>query len=269
MSKRLEGGYLAARPTWSPFLGTPGVWAPEQLYARQFAGLWPEVTPLSDPYFESVSLLLHMNGTNGSTTFTDSSSNALTVTANGNAQISTAQSKFGGSSASFDGTEDYLIASLGSQNTAGEGDYTLECWVYPTAYKDTLNNHIAHFKNDASNATTVLAWASTNNGTISVSTGQTALLAGSGTYRLTLNAWNHVAVSRSGSTMRLFVNGMQDASVTDSTSRSFNTVMIARYSYATITGLEWTGYIDDFRITKNAARYTTNFSVPGAAFPDA
>jgi hypothetical protein len=58
-----------------------------------------------DPQFGSVSLLLHGDGTNGSTTITDNSPTPKTVTAVGNAQISTAQSKFGGASILFDGTE--------------------------------------------------------------------------------------------------------------------------------------------------------------------
>ena len=51
-----------------------------------------------DPFYSAVSLLLPMDGTNGSTTFTDSGPNALAVTAVGNAQISTTQSKYGGAS---------------------------------------------------------------------------------------------------------------------------------------------------------------------------
>jgi hypothetical protein len=85
---------------------------------------------MSDPDFANVSLLLHMDGSNGSTTFPDSSSNGLTVTRYGNAQISTAQSKFGGASAYFDGAGDYL--ELPNPNTAigaVAGDFTIECWV--------------------------------------------------------------------------------------------------------------------------------------------
>ena len=65
--------------------------------------------PAGDPFFFSnVSLLLHGDGTNGSTLIKDSSPRMNTVTAVGNAQISTAQSKFGGSSIAFDGTGDSL-----------------------------------------------------------------------------------------------------------------------------------------------------------------
>ena len=64
----------------------------------------------TDPYRSQVSLLLHGDGANGSTTIVDSSPSPKTVTAVGNAQISTTQSKFGGSSLAFDGAGDYLEA---------------------------------------------------------------------------------------------------------------------------------------------------------------
>jgi hypothetical protein len=78
-------------------------------------------------------LLLHMDGSNGSTTFTDSSSNALTVTANGNAQISTAQSKFGGASAAFDGDGDFLSIASNVAFAFGAAAFTIECWAYQSA----------------------------------------------------------------------------------------------------------------------------------------
>ena len=80
----------------------------------------------SDPYFSSTKLLLNGNGTNGSTTFTDSSNSSYTVTANGNAQISTAQSKFGSASMYFDGTGDYLtVSNATASDVFGSGDFTM------------------------------------------------------------------------------------------------------------------------------------------------
>ena len=86
-----------------------------------------------DEEFDKVSLLLHGDGTNGSTTIVDSSSSPKAVTAVGNAQISTAQSKFGGASLAFDGNGDQLTAlNVDANNT----DLTIECWLrlnsYPT-----------------------------------------------------------------------------------------------------------------------------------------
>ena len=86
-----------------------------------------------DALYPDVSLLLHCNGTNGSTTFTDSSPTPKTITAQNGAAISTARSQFGGASALFDGTNDYLIAGnapdwkhLHDDST----DFAIEGWIY-------------------------------------------------------------------------------------------------------------------------------------------
>ena len=75
----------------------------------------PVGTTTGDVYYPQTSLLMHFNGTNGSTTMTDNSKNNFAVTAVGNAQLSTAQSKFGGSSLLLDGTGDYLTFASNSQ----------------------------------------------------------------------------------------------------------------------------------------------------------
>lgn len=83
-----------------------------------------------DQYYNSCSLLCHFNGTNGSTAFTDNSKNKTTFTVNGNSQISTVQSKFGGASAYLDGTGDYLSSPSVSDFAFGTGNFTIECWIY-------------------------------------------------------------------------------------------------------------------------------------------
>ena len=82
---------------------------------------------IGDPNFANVELLLHGDGTNGSTTFTDDSNSSRTITASGNAQIDTAIKKFGSGSAEFDGTNSKLIVS---GNPLGSGDFTIEFWIY-------------------------------------------------------------------------------------------------------------------------------------------
>jgi hypothetical protein len=85
----------------------------------------------TDPNFADVSLLLHGDGANGSTTIIDSSPTPKTVTAFGNAQISTAQSKFGGASIALDGTGDYASTGNSSDLLMGSAVFTIECWFYP------------------------------------------------------------------------------------------------------------------------------------------
>jgi hypothetical protein len=82
----------------------------------------------SDPYFSNVVLLMHFDGTNGATTFTDVKRHVMTP--NGSAQTRTAQSVFGGSSGYFDGTSAYLTAQPSDDWNFYAGDFTLELFVY-------------------------------------------------------------------------------------------------------------------------------------------
>jgi hypothetical protein len=76
-------------------------------------------------------VLLHMNGSDASTTFTDNAFGGLghTWTANGNAQIDTAQSKFGGASGLFDGNGDYISTPDSDDFFFSAGDFTFDTWV--------------------------------------------------------------------------------------------------------------------------------------------
>ena len=113
-----NGGLIGKDRSTSASQSVPGVWTlREQLKAKRSL-LWPPNAG-EDPYYGNVSLLLYGDGANGSTTITDSSPTPKTVTAVGNAQISTAQSKFGGASIAFDGAGDYLIVP----STGTPGDF--------------------------------------------------------------------------------------------------------------------------------------------------
>ena len=243
---------------------TPGLWFPNER----------AIIVGSDPYWDDVSLLLPMNGSNGSTTFTDSSSNALTVTANGNAQISTAQSKFGGASALFDGTGDYLSlgSSLPTALQIGGGNFTVEAWVYLTA--TTAQSLIGNLDDGSGNGSWWFVFNSTFTGLHTVGFyGAAGQYFKFGTSTLTTNQWVHVAISRSGTSLRCFVDGVQLGST--QTCNNFT----GQYDIPTLIGLSWhnalgytsfpfNGYIDDLRVTK-AARYNANFTPPTAAFPTA
>ena len=218
-------------------------------------------------------LLLHMNGTNGSTVFTDDnvSRTAKTIAAVGNAQISTAQSKFGGSSALFDGTGDYLnVTSVTSTSTT----FTIECWLYIT--NNTTRTVGAVWQGDFGDSTRrhqiFLTYPS-----YSGAANRIYLALGSAStysfpfvdYTVTTNTWFHLAVSRDSSNdIRFFINGTQVGS-TQNNSRAFFptaslTQRIGNNSYEAGSG-ELFGYIDEFRIS-DSARYTANFTAPAAAF---
>jgi hypothetical protein len=219
----------------------------------------PSFTP-ADEYFQNVSLLLHGNGTNGSTTITDNSPSPKTVTAVGNAQISTAQSKFGGASIAFDGTGDYLNTPNNSAYKFGTSDFTVECWINTT---DTTFNLMGLIDNAVGNWAIVVFnsdffWQTVYGGV--------NLIAFLPCSSLLNGAWNHIAIARSGSFLRLFFNGvLQGASpYTDSTDYNGNGPLRVGSG---VNG-DFNGYIDDLRITKGVARYTSNFTPPAAPFPD-
>ena len=208
-----------------------------------------EKTPV-DPQFGSVSLLLHGNGANGSTTITDNSPSPKTVTAVGNAQISTVQSKFGGSSIAFDGSGDALTATTGNLNTRTDA-FTFESWAYLTTRTNFCLVSGSSFYLQEVSGTVYLGDSSQNPLTFSAT-------------ELPLNSWFHIAITFDTTTYRVFVGGVQKGSTTTLlASFNFSNVRIGDRSGSSITG-----YLDDLRITNGVARYTANFTPPPAPFPD-
>lgn len=227
-----------------------------------------------DPYFDKVVLGLHMDGVDESTMFTDIKGH--TVTANGNAQISTVQSKFGGASGYFDGTGDYLTVPASTEFEFVSGNFTLECWVRfddvtlnqclmcstylqvapfrgwvfrydPT--QTTAGVRFVAFKGDPSNLSDVFqfGWSPVN------------------------NTWYHIALVRSGNTIYVFIDGAQIGSgqlVNATTfSASGRQLFIGAQDTASAPSTFVKGYLDDVRISL-IDRYTTNFTPPAAPFPN-
>jgi hypothetical protein len=217
-----------------------------------------------------------MDGTNGSTTFTDSGPNALTVTAIGDAKISTTQSKYGGASGVFDGTGDYLAVTGNSSAFAFPSDFTVEGYVYFTALPTSGSYAGLFFARGASAAASAFQFYIFNSaGTYRF---ETTLSVGStdypGTYNLpstpTTGVWYHFAFVRSGSSVNAYWNGVQAGS-TATVSGAMNTpsTQIAIGGRGTpYTGLYLNGYLDDFRVSR-FARYTAAFTPPTTAFPNA
>jgi len=184
----------------------------------------------------------------------------------GNAQISTAQSKFGGSSMLFDGSGDALILPA-SQNLALEtGNFTIEMWVYGANNGGTVGGSYPRLFSLGTVQTTGSIESYNAAGTLYVEIFGSSITFTAST--LLNSSWNHFAISRSGSSVKAFVNGTQVGStLTNSTNlnRAASSTSIIGASTAS-TG-NFNGYIDDLRITKGYARYTTNFTPPTQAFP--
>lgn len=234
--------------------------------ATAVAGVVPTAIGAHDPSFSSVSLLLHMDGSNNSTTFTDNSSNAFTVSRFGDAKISTAQSKFGGASGLFDGTGDYLTCpSASGAFNFGSGNFTIEVWVrvanitgvksVATVWPSDAN---ASWRFLISDAGVFLGWKTTTGSTV---------LSGSGAV-LSANTWAHLAIVRNGGTLTIYKDGVsvKTDTISGSIANASSTLSIGRNEDANTWFMN--GYMDDLRITKGVARYTANFTPPTAPFPD-
>ena len=231
-------------------------------YARYTSAFTPpaqahlEYANGNDRHFSNVSLLLHMDGANGSTTFTDNSSNARTITAVGNTQISTTQSKFGGASAYFDGSGDYLSFTGGMPSGSGTA-FTIECWIR----LDDLSSYRAITRTAGG-----LDIGVQPNGLINCDQTSVGIIANSATGVITAGTWYHIAVTRDTSNnYKIYVNGTQVASGTN----SFSVTAATTIGFSAYSGAHYfKGYIDDFRAT-NVLRYTSNFTPPTQAHPNA
>lgn len=210
-----------------------------------------------DPYWNQVVLLLHCDGTNGSTTITDSSPVGRTVTANGNAQISTAESKFGGASLLLDGSGDTVTMASSADFAFGTGDFTIETFL---RYSNNVGFQIPWSFNDATSNMLRI-----QNGNFALLLASNSTILSGSIPTLANGTWYHLAVVRSGNNWTLYIDGVSALSATSgATYAGTMTMKIGDNGGANF----FNGRLDEFRITKGVARYTSNFTPPTQAFPN-
>jgi len=214
----------------------------------------------NDLYYYATSLLLKGDGTNGSTNIVDSSFDPKTITANGDAQISTAQSKFGGSSIAFDGAGDYISTPNNAAFDYGTSNFTIEFW-YKFAATPGADQYIYSQRLDSNNF--VYIYATGSSFVLYKFDGFGSLtLTGSTTHNTT--TWSHLAAVRNGTTFTLYKDGTALNSITNNaTFASLGVQLDIGIWSGPSPSLAFNGYIDDLRITKGIARYTSNFTPPG------
>lgn len=212
-----------------------------------------------DPFFASVTALLHFDGTNGSTTITDVKGNSWTASA---ASLATAGALYGTASLSIPNVQGYVENTSGAWASVGTGDFTIE-WtqklnslattafildgrpldtagVYPSCYILTTGS-INYFVDGAARIT-------------------------SATGVIVTGVEQHIAISRVSGVTRLFVGGVQVGSDwTDASNYPSNKIRFGRSAYTAGTAVD--GLFDELRITK-AGRYSSGFSLPLRPFPD-
>lgn len=207
----------------------------------------------SDPYFDNVSLLLNLNSD-----FTDSSNNGLTVTPNGDVSISTSEKKFGAGSAYFDGSYDYLEIINNGLFDFETGNFTVEFWMNPSGFVSEVYNFFS--------GSWQFGYVTNESGYFYMYNHNTASIYAFDQVPLTFGTWYHVAYVRSGNTISCFVNGSFSGSVEYTESITFGATVCVGIARDSTPNSCMYGYIDEVRITKGIARYTSNFSVPTHEF---
>src|SRR3569623_170685 len=215
-------------------------------------------------------ILLHLDGTNGSTTFTDSNAGGVSATwsAVNSAALTTAEHKFG--SASYLGAATSNIKS--NQNAAyngGSSDFTVDCWVKGSAALATTLQYIAGFGDPS--LSNNFGWSLYYDTSKLLrfnyqNSGGTAAAAVTAATSIMDGAWHHLAGVRNGSAMKVYIDGVDATSVSSSASGS----MRSSGSYQMAVGLFPTsgatqcfqGNIDEFRYSVGIARRTSNLTPP-------
>jgi len=207
-------------------------------------------------------LMLNCNGTDGSQVFTDSSVSAHTVTAHGNAQLSTANAKYGTAAAAFDGTGDYLTIPDSNDFDINITRFTWELWFKTTT---TVAAATLWSNDEGGNGHDLVINLSGSDGRVVWYPYNAAV-----PYRYSNSGyndgnWHHVAIVKDGTSYNFFIDG--DASYANqnwvgSGALADGTGQLVIGTSLVYGSRDFSGYIDDFRITKDEALYTSTFTPP-------
>jgi hypothetical protein len=194
------------------------------------------------------------------------------VTAYGSAQITTAQSKFGGASGLFHGSGDYLSTADSDDWTFGSGDFTIDFWVRFNALPSSggWGDMIFTHYQDGNNQYWLMVYNSggTCQWVFMVWSGGSApiIIQVNSSPNLATGTWYHVALVRTGNDWKIFQGGTQCGTTVTSSAAIPNysgSLVIGRYAGG---GLDFNGWLDEFRISKGTARWTTSFTPPASAY---
>lgn len=217
---------------------------------------FPTFCPVASGPDAYTSLLLHFDGSNGATTFADSSMYGQAVSRIGTiAALSTADKKFGTASLRLQSNGCLQVADT-PELRMGSGDFTIDWW----AKLSVASEHTMVEKGYSGAGAFIFAVRSNNLIDFWTSGGGWSQgLAGPAA-----GTWQHYAIIRSGSTLKLYIDGVEKHSRTDTTNFSATGPM---YIGAFSAG-SWpmNGFIDEFRVSKGIARWTSAFTPPSAPY---
>lgn len=238
---------------------------PHRIYASTIAD-HENFLGTGDVFATNVSLLLHFDGSDSSTKFDDDSLNSHVVTAVGDAHIDIAQKKFGVAAGLFDGTGDYLTIPDNQVFEFGGGAFTIEGWVRFSAVATAgfVAKGIA-----GSTFSWQLTYSAGNLVFSSSTAGVVASTTISNAWTPNANIWYHFAVTRSGTSLRMFIDGVQIGTTQTNSDTFFDGAGLVYVAASQNAANPLNGRLDEVRITKGVARYTTTFVPATSSFADA
>jgi hypothetical protein len=231
--------------------------------ARYTANFTPPIMPYgADPNVYATKLLLHFDGPNGDTRMPDASQfkHGFATISGSTAKVTTAQSKFGVSAYSNDGSNSY-ISFPDSDDWYFSGDFTVECWMrlnalpptgaaYGIAHQVDGSNYWVMFVNEVGNVYMATHFGGADYGPY-------------GPAQVVPNQWAHVALVQSAGVQTIYVNGVGGIPATVPPQPNLNSAL----NIGTWAGTWFfNGYIDEFRISNGIARWTANFTPPTAPY---
>lgn len=229
----------------------------------------PTAPAVTDPYWSSVSLLMHFDGDDGSTVFTDSSPTPKTSTPFGDFKLSTSWKQYGTASGRALAAGDYLrITSGGDELSFGSGDFTIEITFRLASIQGGVANYIYDSRWGSSPNSPQISV--TEIGTISFLRSGVELI--TGTTTVSAGTTYVVSVSRVGTALRMFVNGVQEGGTQSNATvwavgSASNPLTIGANTFNSSYG-PLLGSVDELRVTKGVGRYTADYQPADAAFPD-
>jgi hypothetical protein len=219
-------------------------------------------------------LYVTFNGSDAATSATDGSPSAHALTFNGNAQLDTAQKKFGTASLLLDGTGDFVsLPDSNDWDFSALEPFTMHAWVYLTSpttgeqcvfgrYNTTGNQRSWFFGIDQATTTPRLTFRWSADGAT-----QQFVSGSSSGYGL--NAWHHIAVTRDATgTIRVFYDGALVSTQNNATTQAANFNATANPAigapYHGASGSLFNGWIDELEVIKGHALWTAAFTPPSA-----
>jgi len=220
---------------------------------REGSGFTPPTAPLT----ATSDTKLLIKGTDASVVDKAQGSNLELL---GNAMVgSTTQVKFAGTKSMYFDSASYVSAGPVSDFNIGTGDFTIECWVYETS--QSTDKSIWDGRSGPNPAVDGFTFTRITNNTFRIWSNGSLLETGSVTIQ---NTWVHTAVVRNNGTLKIYLDGVSQGSVSNTTNFTNSAdfwIGAGRYSSSDPSGSFITGYIQDFRVA-NFARYTSNFTPP-------